>query len=141
MTHHWPSEAGHLENPGLSLITCIFGMPADAQDSAPAHPDCLQISITPYLWATALKGDVGVRKTKAPVVPLPQAHGACLTAARHVRVTPGHCGPWWRRCQPRKSPGEGGRRMPARHRRHRRVGRFPTVRTIGMAKRLSAFGP
>jgi hypothetical protein len=50
-----------------SLIACILGAPADAQDSAPAGTDRLELSVTPYVWATALKGDVGVGKTSADV--------------------------------------------------------------------------
>ena len=50
-----------------SLIACLLGTPADAQDSAPAGTNRLELSITPYVWGTALKGDVGVGKTDANV--------------------------------------------------------------------------
>ena len=50
----------------LSLIACFLGTPALAQEPAPAS-DRWQLSITPYVWGTALKGDVGVGKTKAKV--------------------------------------------------------------------------
>mgnify|MGYP000494002163 CR=1 FL=1 len=39
---------------------------ARAQDPAPGT-DRRQRSLTPYVWGTALKGDVGVRKTEASV--------------------------------------------------------------------------
>ena len=37
-----------------------------AQDAAPATAPW-QLSVTPYLWATALKGDAGVGRTDAGV--------------------------------------------------------------------------
>jgi hypothetical protein len=43
----------------LVVAAGLAGRPAGAQDAAPASPPW-QLSLTPYLWATALKGDVGV---------------------------------------------------------------------------------
>ena len=51
----------------IGLLSCIVGSPARAQDSAPAGAERLEISVTPYVWATALKGDVGVGRTSADV--------------------------------------------------------------------------
>ncbi|MFL5337458.1 MAG: hypothetical protein ACJ8H8_30865 [Geminicoccaceae bacterium] len=51
----------------LSLTACVFGTPAGAQDSAAPGADRWQLSVTPYLWATALKGDAGVGRTDAKV--------------------------------------------------------------------------
>ncbi len=57
------------------LIATAEGTPAQAQQAAgaatspPAAPQAAPwtLSITPYVWGTALKGDVGVGKTKANV--------------------------------------------------------------------------
>jgi hypothetical protein len=43
----------------LVMAAGMVGRPAGAQDAAPASPPW-ELSLTPYLWATALKGDVGV---------------------------------------------------------------------------------
>lgn len=52
----------------LAAMLCLAALarPAAAQEPAPAS-DRWQFSITPYVWGTALKGDVGVRKTEASV--------------------------------------------------------------------------
>ncbi len=55
---------------GCSLLlaaTALIGSPpAAAQDAAAASPRW-ELSVTPYLWATALKGDVGVGRIDADV--------------------------------------------------------------------------
>lgn len=50
----------------LMLITGMAAGPAAAQNPAP-DPDRWQLSIAPYLWGVAIKGDVGVGKTDARV--------------------------------------------------------------------------
>jgi hypothetical protein len=45
----------------------LIGMPANAQDTKPANSDRWQFSITPYVWGTAIKGDVGVGRADANV--------------------------------------------------------------------------
>jgi hypothetical protein len=56
--------------PGSALLAALtigtVGLPAGAEEAAPAASEW-QFSITPYLWATALKGDVGVGRTDADV--------------------------------------------------------------------------
>jgi hypothetical protein len=57
--------------PGSALLAALTmamaGPPAGAEEAAPAASTGWQFSITPYLWATALKGDVGVGRTSADV--------------------------------------------------------------------------
>jgi hypothetical protein len=52
-----------MDQVGAALVATLalgmVGSPAGAQDVAPAA-DRWELSLTPYLWATALKGDVGV---------------------------------------------------------------------------------
>jgi hypothetical protein len=52
-----------MDRVGAALVATLalgmVGSPAGAQDVAPAA-DHWELSLTPYLWATALKGDVGV---------------------------------------------------------------------------------
>jgi hypothetical protein len=50
----------------LLATTFIGGSPAAAQE-APAAGDQWQLSITPYVWATALKGDAGIGRIDADV--------------------------------------------------------------------------
>jgi hypothetical protein len=61
----------------MLLMTGLGGTLANAQEAAPtaAAPSGLaqatagswELSVTPYLWATALKGDVGIGRTEANV--------------------------------------------------------------------------
>ena len=48
------------------LPAALWDIPARAEDKAPATAP-LELSITPYLWAVALKGDVGVGRIDADV--------------------------------------------------------------------------
>ena len=50
----------------LALAAGMGGSPAAAQGTAPAEAPW-ELSVTPYLWATALKGDVGVGRIDADV--------------------------------------------------------------------------
>ena len=50
----------------LLVATALGGSPVAAQDQAGAAARW-EFSVTPYLWATALKGDVGVGRTDANV--------------------------------------------------------------------------
>jgi hypothetical protein len=49
-----------------NLAVALTGPAARAQDAGQAGPPW-ELSVTPYLWATALKGDVGVGKTETNV--------------------------------------------------------------------------
>ena len=51
----------------LVLAAELGAETAAAQDGSAAGADRWQLSMTPYVWGTALKGDVGVGKTKAKV--------------------------------------------------------------------------
>ena len=50
----------------LTLTAGLVGGPAAAQDGA-TGADRWQLSIAPYVWGTALKGDVGVGRTESSV--------------------------------------------------------------------------
>jgi hypothetical protein len=50
----------------LLAAIALVGSPAAAQDEAAASPRW-ELSMTPYLWATALKGDAGIGRTRADV--------------------------------------------------------------------------
>lgn len=45
----------------------LAGSAADAQEPVPAGAGRWQLSLAPYVWGTALKGDVGIGKTDAKV--------------------------------------------------------------------------
>jgi hypothetical protein len=49
-----------------TLAAALGAAPAHAQDPPPASPPW-ELSVTPYLWAVALKGNVGVGRTNADV--------------------------------------------------------------------------
>ena len=49
-----------------AMLSAAATSPTLAQDTAPATASW-QLSVTPYLWATALKGDARVGRTKADV--------------------------------------------------------------------------
>ena len=59
-----------IDRVGAALVAMqalgMIGSPAGAQDVAPATAPW-QLSITPYLWAVALKGDVSVGRIEADV--------------------------------------------------------------------------
>ena len=44
----------------------LVGSPVEAEDAAPASAPW-QLSLTPYVWALSVKGDVGVGRTEADV--------------------------------------------------------------------------
>jgi hypothetical protein len=53
---------------GLVSAAVLSGSPAAAQDpAASAAVPSWQVSVTPYVWGTAIKGDVGVGRTHAKV--------------------------------------------------------------------------
>lgn len=61
---------GFLRLAGAAALWLVAGLgaaPAAAQDAASGNADKWEFSLTPYVWGTALKGDVGIGKTDADV--------------------------------------------------------------------------
>ena len=52
---------------GWLAVTALGAATASAQGAPPASSEPWELSVTPYLWATALKGNAGVGRTNADV--------------------------------------------------------------------------